>query len=88
MDLTELAPAPWSVLYDAASGSWWIGHPNGGPMLLCEDDKDPACVAAMYFAALVRNAFAGNPEALAWWEANRVKQHEAKPSGQNGGTNP
>lgn len=28
------------------------------------------------FAALARNAFAGDPEALAWWEANRVKTPE------------
>ncbi len=25
------------------------------------------------FIVLARNAFAGDPEALAWWEANRVK---------------
>ncbi len=29
--------------------------------------------ANLAFAALARNAFLGDPEALAWWEANRAK---------------
>ncbi len=35
--------------------------------------------AAIAFAAMARNAFAGDPAALAWWEAHRIKDLEAKP---------
>ena len=30
------------------------------------------------FYETARQAFAGDPEALAWWEANRVKPEDAK----------
>ena len=29
------------------------------------------------FCALARNAFDGDPEALAWWEANRKKRDQS-----------
>ena len=46
-----------------------VVKPSGFPILLSEEDN----LTDLQFAALARNAFAGDPEALAWWEANRVK---------------
>jgi len=34
---------------------------------------DESAEVSAQFAAMARNAFAGDPEALEWWEANRVK---------------
>ena len=76
LDLSKLTPAPWEVVTDA-SGGHYIPHHDHFPMLLpeCEVDAD---LAALEFAALARNAFDGDPEALAWWEANRRHRDEAK----------
>jgi hypothetical protein len=62
LDLSKLTPAPWTY------------YPGGvyGPE---PDEVDVACCAQgntdAEFIALARNAFDGDPEALAWWEANR-----------------
>jgi hypothetical protein len=55
MDLTKLPPAPWKVECDR-DGGHYIPHHGRFPMLLpeCEVEAD---LAALYFAALARNAF-------------------------------
>jgi hypothetical protein len=78
MDLEKLTPAPWTceegerLAFVTRSGrcigsfGWWEG----------EDGNADAA-----FIALARNAFDGDPEALAWWEANRRRREnvEGKP---------
>lgn len=80
MDLSKLTPAPWEVRKDDDSGTLFIPRPNGFPMLLEEQD-DPV---PLEFAALARNAFDGDPDALAWWEANR-KRGNGPVRGNSGG---
>jgi len=74
-DLSKLAPAPWAVKADHEHGGLFVASLEGFPILLPESDG-PDGLAALELAALARNAFAGDPEALAWWEANRVKHVE------------
>jgi hypothetical protein len=38
-----------------------------------EGVSEEAAQTNLAFAAIARNAFDGDPEALAWWEAHRVK---------------
>ncbi len=73
IDLSKLSPAPWFV--NPRTGDLCHGDPNDDRDNYPIDDPD-----ADEFVALARNAFAGDPEALAWWEANRVKAREAKES--------
>ena len=83
IDVTKLTPAPWimearqpgdkRILIEQRHDSW---H-----RFMCEVDCDDCdtetAIANAQFIELSRNAFAGNPEALAWWEANRTKEKQA-----------
>lgn len=71
IDLDMLDAPPWTIQGDVLVG------PTGFPMLLAEDDTSHP-MAALRFAALARNAFDGDPEALAWWEANRKRPVDAQ----------
>ncbi len=51
---------------------YYAADPRGYPVLVAEDDDDIG-KTAVEFAVLARQAFAGDPESLAWWEANRRK---------------
>lgn len=70
--LSDLTPEPWEArgegiccgLYKEPE-HYLIFNPDG-------------TWADTQFCALARNAFAGDPEALAWWEANR-KHRENRP---------
>ena len=73
MDVGKLTPAPWG---NSTSGDYVFG-PTGYPLLLAEDSNDEG-EAACAFAALARNAFDGDPEALAWWEANRKRRENVE----------
>ncbi len=67
LDLNDLAPAPWT-------SQWQMG--GNGHNLRCEKGLVGKLfhMADLEFVALARNAFAGDPEALVWWEENRVKK--------------
>ena len=84
IDISKLSPAPWrdvvnpfgvppdgteGVFVIDSSGCWivTIGH---HPVWTAMNAHRRANAA---FIALARNAFNGDKEALAWWEANRVK---------------
>jgi hypothetical protein len=52
-----------------------ITHPDDtAPMTVAFFGNGPAGETNALFFALARNAFDGDPEALAWWEANRRKR--------------
>lgn len=82
LDLKKLTPAPWEANQDGYDGAWqvvssdrwtFIGvghHPQSGRAT----DKDEHEAADAAFIAMARNAFDGDPEALAWWEANRRRR--------------
>lgn len=85
IDLTNLSPAPF--FYEGgeifAGGNRyvsWLPHdsPHGHEYSQERRDADGA------FFALARNAFDGDLEALAWWEANR-RRAEATPAAGEGG---
>ena len=75
MSLSKLTDAPWEV------DDTWLVHGRGEPwpdgkkrtlretpgFIKCHEPADAV------FCAMARNAFAGDPEALEWWEANRVR---------------
>ncbi len=78
IDLSRLTPAPWEIkAIPGIPNAIYIPKSGGFPMLLPEDDDSPEDVTALQFAALARNAFAGNPEAMAWWEQNRTRRENA-----------
>lgn len=60
IDLSKLEPAPWEV-----DGRGLRYYPKRGGVSPVNNFAE--------FAALARNAFDGDPEALAWWEANRKR---------------
>ncbi len=64
IDLSKLTPAPWEA------NGYMLYKPGGRSTDREEADTE--------FIALARNAFAGNQEALAWWEENRVKKDSLK----------
>ena len=73
IDLSKITPAPWicgRVARDEEPDTCIIGAHGvffarvvGSPGRPAEHDAT--------FIALARNAFDGDPDALAWWEANR-----------------
>ncbi len=71
-DLTQLSPAPWEAK------DWRVcSFPIKGIAVVCDTANNQASrndenKANAAFIAMARNAFAGDPEALAWWEANRT----------------
>ena len=72
IDLDKLTPAPWTPcrhMQSASSNAFSLLAPDGKSF--CNSKTD------MEFAALARRAFDGDPEALAWWEANRKKPDDA-----------
>lgn len=75
MDLTNLSPAPWRAVNDPDAPGWHVATVSGYPVLLAEEDTESGH-ASVVFAAMARNAFDGDPAALAWWEANRRKNIE------------
>jgi hypothetical protein len=80
MDLTRLTPAPCEAddtHLVSGRGVW----PDGRARTLRETAGFAKFnqAADAEFAALAWNAFAGDPEALAWWEANRVHPQEIQP---------
>lgn len=72
MDLSKLTPAPWHA--EPVDGIWDV---TNGP---ANDARERYSVLEdmtqnnAEFIALARNAFDGDPEALAWWEENRRKR--------------
>lgn len=88
MDLSKISPAPWVAVENPQCDSAMVCYVSQETV---EDES--VCCAGLdvyhdmekvkvnaQFIALARNAFAGDPEALAWWEANRVKvDHEGYP---------
>lgn len=89
IDLTKLTPAPWwserrfsneceivpriKCARDKNRECGWIADLIGAPYLGYE-----STLANAEFIALARNAFDGDPEALAWWEENRVKREHVE----------
>lgn len=69
MDIEKLTPAPWFESHGKLCRNGDLGGVS--PVTLDKNHRE--------FIALARNAFAGDPEALAWWEANRANI-EAAPS--------
>lgn len=87
IDLTNLTPAPWKVWKVCHDPDDQVDNDSlairaGDGAMVAEawpmvgdsvDGFDPAQQANADFIALARNAFAGDPEALAWWEENRTR---------------
>ena len=82
IDLSKLSPAPWCVCVvdnddclraATADDRTYVGDAKGFPELLPKTDDEEGR-ASVAFAVMARNAFDGDTAALAWWEANRVKQ--------------
>ena len=85
VDLSKLTPAPWrtsgskSYVLPSHGEPYKIAQLGGSPSspgLIARDDESLAHDAE--FIALARNAFDGDPEALAWWEMNRKRREESK----------
>jgi hypothetical protein len=77
MDLSKLTPAPWKVdcvLEESCPSHWCVPiiGPNGG--MAGHVYGNESRMSNAHFIALARNAFDGDPEALAWWEANRNRR--------------
>jgi hypothetical protein len=73
IDLSKLSAAPWVAHANDLIGGWAV-YPPGEHLGLGRSVADFVSKDAAEFIALARNAFAGDHEALVWWEANRVKQ--------------
>lgn len=76
IDISKLTPAPWGV---GKQGVSVYGPDHCAVVDTCnrpiaDDDDVSGEECDLEFIALARNAFAGDPEALAWWEANRVNR--------------
>lgn len=73
IDLTKLTAAPWEVHDGGPNHSICAvtGENTCGPLFERWDGSGDTTDAE--FTCLARNAFAGDLEALAWWEANRSK---------------
>ena len=74
LDLEKLS-LPWRT-YNSGSCDYIAGAGSDYPLLLPEDEGEK-CRAAVAFAVLASQAFDGDPEASAWWEANRKKRDHA-----------
>jgi hypothetical protein len=81
--LSRLSAAPWTHHDDGE-----ITAGNGGCIAQIQYHGNTNTVARTGeafnsadgdFIVLARAAFAGDPEALAWWEANRVHPQEIQP---------
>lgn len=70
IELSKLTPAPW----EASVSYQQIVSADGTTVIEASDGFGVVCAADKMFIALARNAFDGDPEALAWWEANRRKR--------------
>ena len=85
IDLSKLSPAPWWADNRGRSIDEFhhVVIDRDGKILFDTLNSDAAKKGVsrwdeqgridLEFVALARNAFAGDPEAKAWWEANRVK---------------
>lgn len=78
MDIRELSPAPWTAWQNIPTGSNdWSGKACVGGLPFLSVDRSPCFRETdAAFIALARNAFDGDPEALAWWEANRRRREQ------------
>ncbi len=78
VDLSKLPRAPWKQLWnlDSEEPPRWPSLCDSKNMCLGIgfDDDEPDNLAMIQFIVLARNAFDGDPEALAWWEENRNKR--------------
>ena len=75
VDLNKLTAAPWAI----GCGGWRVGAWKNNCKVICDTGTSKASrneenAANAAFIALARNAFDGDPEALAWWEENRRKR--------------
>ena len=68
LDLSKLSPAPW-VNCGTELFFWRQRQGTRHQQISKEADAE--------FIALARNAFDGDPEALAWWEANRKRRDQS-----------
>ncbi len=78
MDLSKLSPAPWKRGDKTTQVDAGDVHADGVRVAQCWTSSfappvDEAAANAE-FIAIARNAFDGDPEALAWWEANRRRR--------------
>ena len=84
LDLTKLTPAPWQTAGLNVIGKGRKTRRGEEPCTIAACCNGPfapereTAVANRDFIILARAAFSGDPEALAWWEANRVRRGEAK----------
>lgn len=62
-DIAKLTPSPWFESHDDLCCNGRFGGIS--PVILDRNHRE--------FVALIRNAFDGDPKALAWWETNRRK---------------
>lgn len=67
IDPSRLTPLPQRIVNEAGP---FVATADGFPVMLSEFDNEED----LKFWLLARNAFDGDPEALAWWEANRQKR--------------
>jgi hypothetical protein len=69
IDLSKLTPLPHRIIDEAGP---FVATSDGFPVMLSEFDN----LADLQFWLLARNAFAGDLDALVWWEMNRVRPAE------------
>lgn len=78
MNLNRLTAAPWTASKghsEHKNENWCVLSPFNYPdHAITGWGSVTQSQADAEFIALARNAFDGDPEALAWWEANRVKR--------------
>ncbi len=77
MDVSKLTPAPWHTGGTTFRPSgpkknvWTAPEPGMQSGQMVAENATPTDAE---FIAMARNAFDGDIEALAWWNANRVKR--------------
>ena len=76
IDMNKLSPAPLTEGDFLLVGDVYHGKPYSWAQTPHRDHPAKAQEDARFFA-LARNAFAGDPESLAWWEANRERRTES-----------
>lgn len=79
-DMSKLTPAPW--VYNGAIAVWTPETGDGQEKFIAatggsfDEWQAEGKEANAAFIALARNAFDGDPEALAWWETNRRRRDD------------